>query len=129
MEQVQRKYNRIEQISFFLGVLILVTLIGDLTYQLATNENAPPHLLVISKYEPSMPGYTYRVEIENTGDKTAEAVNIQLSLFQNGKSAETATLELKYVPAQSKETAWVSFNNEKQTSDSLKVTSLTFVKP
>lgn len=124
-----KKPNGIEKMVFVLGLLILSLLVGYLSYQWTTKENKPPSLKIATSHDPSFESYTFKVETENTGEETAKSVNIKFDLYQEGKVAESAVLEIDYVPIQSKEQGWVSFSKKRKTSDSLAVSSISFLRP
>ncbi|HET8753579.1 MAG TPA: hypothetical protein VFM59_04390, partial [Salinimicrobium sp.] len=123
--------NIIEKLTFGFGILVIVSLLSFLVYQLV-NQNRkqnPPQLIVTSTYDPKMSYYTYKVVVENIGDQTAEEANIQLSLYQDGKKVETGTINILYVPIKSEETAWLVFHTKRKPNDSLVVSSVSYVQP
>lgn len=125
----KKKHNAVETGTFIVGLLLILPLIGFLIYQISTKKEAPPVFQVSSVYQPEMQHYGFRVEVENTGGESAEAVNIKLSLYQEGQVAEDGEISIQYVPVKSKETAWIVFHTKRKPGDSLVVSSVTFVKP
>ncbi|MGB7786450.1 MAG: hypothetical protein WBL27_10140 [Salinimicrobium sp.] len=129
MGNEKQQSNTVEKITFIAGVVILLVILGYLGWQTFKGRSQPPHLVVNTKYEPSMDKYAFSVHVKNDGEETAEAANIKFDLYQDGKSVDKVTLQLKYVPIHSEESAWVVFNRTRKPTDSLVVTSMTFVKP
>lgn len=130
MENQEKKENNIiEKVIFYLGLLILLVLLGYLSFQWSTKENKPPSLEIVTTHDPSFDRYTFRVETKNTGAETAKSVNISFNLYQRGKLAESSVLEIDYVPVRSIEQGWVSFSKTRKPSDSLTIGSISFLKP
>ena len=125
----EKRHNTVETITFIVGLLLILPLIGFLIYQISTKKKAPPQLQITSLYQPQMEDYGFRVEVENTGEESAEAVNIKLALYQEGEVADDGEISIQYVPVKSKETAWIVFHTRKKPGDSLVVSSVTYVKP
>lgn len=129
MENQKKERNSLEKITFVIGLIILVLLVGYLSYQWSTRKEQPPKLEISAFFEPSLPQNTYKVEITNNGQETAQSVNIQFDLYQEGKLSESAVMELDYVPVKSKEEGWISFSHKRMSSDSLVVGTRSFLKP
>lgn len=129
MENKKKKANLLEKITFFTGLLILCSLIVYLVFQSGAKENQPPMLEIVTSYEASLPHYTFKVETTNQGQEAASSVNIGFNLYQDGKIAESAVLEIDYVPMRSKEHGWITFLKKRKPSDSLVIASMTFIKP
>lgn len=129
MNQNKKDHNTVERITFFVGLAVLVAIISYLTYLLTQSRSEPAQLVITSAYQPSMAHYAFEVRVKNEGGETAESASIKLSLYQDGKSVETGTINIAFVPVSSEETAWIVFHVKRKPSDSLVVSSLTFVKP
>lgn len=125
----QKKYDPLEKLIFYLGLVTIVCLVGYLAFQWATNERTRPRLRLECKFQPNALGHVYRVEIENIGDITAESVRIQLGHFHGGRVIERVHLDLEYVPAGSKETAWIRLGGKRRPTDSLGLISILFLEP
>jgi len=125
----KKQHNLVEIITFIVGLVVLLSLVGFLIYQIDQKKNLPPQLQVSTTYEAAMDQYAFRLEVENTGEESAEDVHIKLSLYQQGEVKEDASLSIRYVPVKSKETAWVVFHTDRMAGDSLVVSSVTYVKP
>ena len=128
MEQ-KKGHNLVEIITFIAGLIVLLAVVGFLIYQINATKGTPPNIVISSSYQPSMEDYSFKLEVENKGEESAEAVNIKLSLYQEGKVAADGDVNIQYVPVKSKETAWIVFHSDRKPGDSLVVTSVTYVKP
>lgn len=127
--QEKKEKNNLEKVIFYIGLFVLIALIGYLSYQWSTKEQKPPSLEVVTTHDPSFDQYTFKVETKNTGQETAKSVNISFNLYQDGKIAESSVLQMDYVPVRSKEQGWVSFSKKRKSQDSLTIGSISFIKP
>lgn len=118
-----------EKITFFLGLIILILLVGYLFYQWDTRKKQPPKLEISTFYKSDQTLNTYKVEITNSGQETAQSVHIKFDLYQKGKLSESAVMEIDYVPVKSKEEGWITFSRKRMPSDSLVVGIRSFLKP
>ena len=125
----KKQYNIIETGTFVVGLLILLALISYLVYQISQDKKSPPEIQVTTSYQTAMDNYAFEVTVENNGGESAEAVNIKLSLYQEGEAVEDGTMDIQYVPVKSKETGWIVFHSDRKTGDSLVVSSVTYMKP
>lgn len=129
MGKTRLKYDPLERMVMLLGLLVILALMGYLAFQWAANERKRPRLSVHSEYLPNSLGQVYRVEVGNTGDITAQAVKVKLGLFRQGKPLGTMDLDIQYIPAKSRRTAWITLRRKKGASDSLRVMSIVFLEP
>lgn len=129
MNQHQKAHNTVERVTFFMGLAVLAAIISYLTYLITQSKSEPPQLVITSTYMPTMVHYGFEVKVKNQGKETAENANIKLSLYQDGKAVETGTINIAFVPVGSEETAWIVFHTKRKPSDSLVVSSLTYVEP
>jgi len=125
----KKQHNFIENGTFVVGLLILLALISYLVYQISQDKKSPPEIQVTTSYQTAMDNYAFEVTVENNGGESAEAVNIKLSLYQEGEAVEDGTMDIQYVPVKSKETGWIVFHSDRKTGDSLVVSSVTYMKP
>ena len=125
----KKQHNIIENGTFVVGLLILLALISYLVYQISQDKKSPPEIQVTTNYQTAMDNYAFEVTVENNGGESAEAVNIKISLYQEGEAVEDGTLDIQYVPVKSKETGWIVFHSDRKTGDSLVVSSVTYMKP
>lgn len=132
MERSKSEHNTIEKILFGVGIIVLLSLFGYLTFQIFKQKKAgdkAPQIEVLIIYRPEMDDYTFEIEVKNQGNESAEDVHLKLELYQNGKVAETGNTTFKYVPVKSKKSAFIVFNKKRTGSDSLVVASKSFNRP
>jgi uncharacterized protein (TIGR02588 family) len=129
MENQRKKFNIFEKTTFVVGLLILALLVGYLSYQWATKKEKSPSLEVTTSFDPSFDLNTYEVSAKNSGNGTAKSVNINFNLYQEGILAESAVLEIDYIPDRSNEKGWVSFSKARKSNDSLSIGAITYLKP
>ena len=122
-------HNALEKVVFTAGLLIVASIFVYLGNLIIEERNQPPHLIVRTAYRPGMHNYSYEVKVINTGEETATNANIRLSLYQEGEVVESGTISINYVPVQGTETAWIVFHRRRQATDSLVVSSITYLKP
>ena len=87
------------------------------------------HKTIRDIHVPSMKHLAYEVTVRNVGEESAQSATVNLDLFQQGKLKASSTVTISYVPKKSKETTWVVFYEKKSSSDSVAVSSVTYVKP
>jgi uncharacterized protein (TIGR02588 family) len=104
--------NRLEWMVFSLSLLLIALVLGVLLYEQLTSENLPPRLVVeIGATVRSPAGFAVPIELRNDGDRTAEAVQIEVVLV-SGSEQERATATLAFVPHGSRRRAWVTFRHD-----------------
>ena len=124
-----KSHNPLEKVVFVAGLIIIAALFGYLGYLIFSERKQPPHLVVTTAYKPNMRDYAYEIRVKNFGEETATSANIKFSLYQEGKVTESGTLTINYVPIKSTETAWIVFHRKRKATDSLVVSSITYLKP
>jgi len=129
MENNGNKHNILEKVTFYLGLFILLLLVSYLIFDFNKQKDLPAELEIVTTYMPSMPNYTYKVETTNTGHETASSVHIGFDLYQKGQMVEKAVLTFDYVPRESTEEGWIIFRKTRIPSDSLVITSVSFLGP
>lgn len=124
------RFNTLEIIVFCIGVILTLSLLGYLSYEVvAVEDGHPPQLEVTSRYDPDLSDYTYHVTVRNNGEETATSVAVKMTLYQKGKAKETGIFNIDYIPVHSEEKGLVTFDVKKQPADSLVVSSITLVRP
>ena len=116
-------FNGVQLTVFILGALLVLGLIGYLSYKALKLDNRPPQPEVTAVYQPDLPDYTYRIKIENKGAETATNMNLKMTLYQDGKSKETGTLSISYLPINSEQIGWMVFETSRKPTDSLIISS------
>lgn len=126
---MNQQKNYLERTTFFLGLLILASLISYLCLEIINKEKSPPALEVHSTFEPALPGNTFRIVVQNKGGETAKNVQISFNLYRNGQVVESAQMNTGYVPVHSEISGWISFSSKRKPADSLAVGAMNFLKP
>lgn len=121
--------NILEKITFYSGILILTILLGYLGFGIFKNDNKPPELTITISEDENSAGTKYKVEVENVGEKTAEAARINFELYTQGKVTGKAELEIDYVPQRSKEIGFIVFPGQKAPADSIVINSMSYIQP
>ncbi len=129
MLKTDKKINYLERSTFIAGLLILVFLFGYLSLQMTKKQHLPPTIEVAVSPAFINDKNSYEIMIQNTGEESAQAINIQFELYQEGKVAGNAVMVIDYLPSKSKETGWIVFEQDKKLFDSLVVNSITYLKP
>ncbi|NJX16913.1 hypothetical protein HC174_08905 [Salinimicrobium sp. CDJ15-81-2] len=121
--------NILENITFYSGIVILIILLIYLGFGIVKNDNKPPELTVSISEDPNSAGTKYKIEVENVGEKTAEAAIINFELYDNGKVAGKAELQIGYVPQHSKEIGFIVFPGQQTPADSIVINSMSYIQP
>ena len=129
MSENKNGHNTLEKTVFGFGLFFIILLVGYLVYELQQDKKKPPQLHVTSSFQPDMRFIAYKIKVENKGEETAEAANIQFDLYDNGKVVQSGTVGIDYVPPKSTETGWISFHGRTKRADSLVVATVTYIKP
>ena len=99
------KKNLLEWIVFGLSLGLIAAIVGLLGYEQMTSHNTPPQVSVAMGEVVAGPnGFSVELVVENSGDRTAEAV--QVAAWLEGSSDRTEVV-VQYVPYRSKRRAWV----------------------
>lgn len=125
----QRKTPALEWIFAVIGLVLVVSVIGFLVYQITVNEGKPPSLQVRS-YETvqSGSGFLVKFVIENAGDEAAADVTVVGELKNGQEDIETADVTVDYVPAHSEKRGGLFFN-ENPTNFELKLRAKGYNEP
>lgn len=118
----------LENIVFYVGLLIITGLVSYLIFQSFQDKNLPPDLK-ISIASMASKECAFKVMVENKGGTSAKDVNIVFNLFQMDEKTESSTVSIDYMPVDSKKTLWVVFKKSTSDCGSLRVGSLAFLKP
>ena len=98
----------LEWITAGLGLLVVMAAFGLILFQALNGPDRPPELSLAAGQARQTPaGWVIEVEASNDGDQTAAGVQIEGRL-----GAETATVELDYVPAHGEALASLRFDGD-----------------
>lgn len=124
------KKNALEWAVFYAGLVIVVGLLGYLTYLSIAFESSPPDIAVSYRHEPSTHApFRFHIALRNKGNETAEEVQIELVAMKNGEPAENAILNIPFLPRQSEREGWVILTQDPALADSLHVRVISYKKP
>ena len=122
--------NWLEWTVFGVSVLLVLAIIGYLTYQVYIDNPSSPDLYVKAVKDPSdLSPYRYHVTVENKGGTTAEEVIIEIALQKGEVSIEKAELQIPFTPHKSKREAWVTFSKDPALADTLTTRVVSYKKP
>ena len=112
------KKNALEWSVFLASAALVLTTLGYLIWSAAARDNRPPDVHIYTGTPIlNARGDAWRVPIvvRNVGDKTAEAVAIEVTLEKEGKEVENATVDITFVPRHSEREAWATFRRDPRT--------------
>jgi uncharacterized protein (TIGR02588 family) len=85
-----------------LGGLLVLVLLGFLTYQAVIDEGGDPEIAVaVTAVEPRGEGWAVSFRVENRGGLTAERLEVSGSLTLGGGEVEQSSAMIAYVPPDS----------------------------
>lgn len=104
--------NWLEWLIFGLSCLLVSATLGYLVFLAVTQRDSPPNLVLqIGQSTRSASGFQVPITVENRGDQTAQTAEIEIT-FEDGKTMETASFTLDYVPHGSKRRGAVTFSRQ-----------------
>jgi uncharacterized protein (TIGR02588 family) len=106
--RVPRK-NWLEWAVFGASVVLLVVVSGSLLYLYLRGDDRPAAIEVVAgEPMPSPTGFAVPLDVRNSGDATAAAVQIE-AVLTTGATTERSTVLIDFVPFRSRRKAWVGF--------------------
>ena len=124
------KKNALEWSVFYIGLVVVLGLLGYLTYLSFAFNPSPPDIAVAYRHEPSSNApYRFHIKLKNEGNETAEEVQIELMALKNGEVVENALLDIPFLPRQSAREGWVILTQDPALADSLYVRVISYKKP
>ncbi|WP_018479167.1 hypothetical protein [Pontibacter roseus] len=122
--------NALEWTVFAISLLLVLSILAYLGYQVYTDKPSSPDLVVEHYHDPSENApQRYRVLVHNRGGETAEEVQVELALQRGGEELETAELSIGFAPKDSKREGWVSFKNAPGKTDTLVARVMSYKRP
>ena len=122
--------NALEWTVFAISLVLVLSIVAYLGYQVYTEEPGTPDLVVEYYHDPSEHApQRYRVVVHNRGDETAEEVLVELALERGDEELETAELAIAFAPKESKREGWVGFREEIRQGDTLVARVMSYKKP
>ncbi|MFB2879765.1 hypothetical protein [Floridanema aerugineum] len=122
--------NWLEWVIFAVGLILVVSTLGYLIYDATTSSEAPPNIEVkLGEIQPQGQNFLVPVIATNKGEQTAETVQIEVVLEKDGKEAESAELQIQFLPRGAKRSGWVTFETDPRTVEKIKTRAVGFEKP
>lgn len=122
--------NWLEWLVFGLSFVLVLCTLGYLVYDGATSAKTPANIeLELGKPQPQANRFMIPVSVTNSGETTAETVQIEVTLETSGKEQENAQLEIGFLPRHSKREGWVTFETDPRSVEETKARVLGFEQP
>ena len=103
----------VEWLTGLAATTIVASMIGWMIFEAMTNEDRPPELAVqILAIDPQPSGWRVMIEVRNSGDQAAAAVEIKAALIEGGEQIEEAGMTFDYVAAGSTSRGGLIFVND-----------------
>ena len=112
--------NWIEWVVFFVGLVLVASVLSYLAYDATSIGNAPPNIQVRlgpPKQGPS--SFIVPVTLSNLGDHTAAEVQVEVVLEQSSGEKERAELAIAFLPRGGTREGWVTFRTDPGKSKSI----------
>ena len=103
-----------EWVSLFISVAIVLALVGGLVYQIFAGGHRPPTIEIkplMEEVRQEGDSYYLSLDITNNGDRTAENVEVMLSLDTGGGDPETMQFQVQFLDGGETENQTVIFRN------------------
>lgn len=123
------KPHWIEWLTGLVSTLLVLATIGWIVFETIIAEDRPPELTAqILEIEPVSSGWRVMVEIRNSGDQAAAAVEVKGVLSDGDSTIEEAEATFDYVPAGSTTRGGLIFVND-PSRHSLEILPTSFTEP
>ena len=129
-QQDKEKKNWLEWTVFSFSLLLVLSILAYLGYQVYTQKPTDPEIYVEGNPDPT--DHTpnrYHVTIRNKGGTTAEEVKVEIVLHKGGTELDKAELEIPFAPRESKREGWVVFSENVSEADSIAARVVSYKKP
>ena len=128
MKKLQK--NWLEWVTFAVGFVLVVSTLGYLIYDAATVSEAPPQIeFKLGTPQSQSQQFIVPVSVKNTGDQTAENVQIEVVLESGGEEQERGEFQIAFLPRRATREGWVTFQTDPRTASRIKARALGFEKP
>lgn len=122
--------NWLEWLVFVVSFAIVLFTLVYLVYDSATSAKTPANIeLELGTPQQQANRFIIPVSVTNSGDTTAETVQIEVTLENSGKEQENAQLEIAFIPRHSKRKGWVTFKTNPRTVEEITTRVLGFEQP
>lgn len=111
----QERPPRSEWIVAGIGFVIVLAVLGVLTYEAALGGESPPSIVnQVVAVKPVSEGYLVQVEVRNRGGETTAGLVLEGTLTEGEREVETSEATLDYVPGRSTREAGLFFTENPQ---------------
>lgn len=113
-DEEKQERTTAEWVSLFISVAIVLALVGGLVYQIFAGGNRPPTIEVkplMEEIRQEGDSYYLSLDITNSGDRTAENVEVMLSLDSGEDDPETMQFQVQFLDGGETENQTVIFKN------------------
>ena len=122
--------NWLEWIVFAASLVLVLSTLGYLVYDVATIGEVPPNIEVqLGQPQPQSNRFLVPLSVTNRGGETAEGVHVEVTLESGGKEQESADFEIAFLPRSSTREGWVTFKTDPRTVEQMQARVLGFEKP
>lgn len=122
--------NWLEWLVFAASLVLVLSTLGYLVYDVATFGEAPPSIeFQLGQPQRRSNRFVVPVSVTNRGDETAQGVHIEVTLESGGKEQENADFEIAFLPRHSTRKGWVTFKTDPRSVEQMQARVLGFEKP
>jgi uncharacterized protein (TIGR02588 family) len=122
--------NWLEWIVFAASLVLVLSTLGYLVYDVATIGEVPPNIEVqLGQPQPQSNRFLVPLSVTNRGGETAQGVHVEVTLESGGKEQESADFEIAFLPRNSTREGWVTFKTDPRTVEQMQARVLGFEKP
>ena len=113
-----RRTPLLEWVFAVIGLILVVSVIGFLIYEISTDEGKPADLNVkIEEIIPNDKGFLVKFALENTGDETVADVTVEGEIKKGAESLEKGDVTVDYVPSHSEKKGGMFFIEDPRTNE------------
>lgn len=128
MKNLQK--NWLEWVVFAIGLILLFSTLGYLIYDAATLNETPPVIEVkLGEIQQSDRQFIIPIAVSNSGNETAENVQIEVVLETGGNEQESAEFTIAFLPRSATREGWVTFHTDPRKAERIKARALGYEKP
>lgn len=112
--------NILEYVVFYCSLALIITLLAYLVYGTVTIEESVPNLKVEYRAQPQHNSpYLFKIDINNSGSRTAEDVLVEMIQEIDGKEIEKSQLQMMFVPGNTNVDGWINFTKDPEKADTV----------
>ena len=105
--------NWLEWAVFAVSLVLVLGTLGFLVRQSFVIAGGPPEVIArLGPPRPAAGGFMVPVEVANTGEGTAEDVQVTVILESAEGKREESSLEIAFLPRNSRRNGWVTFRSD-----------------